>query len=123
MTNVTGLQFGMVRPEKVPVDEKISLRLDKFRLGMGQVGLIVWTASWSMSLNLLGPQEMAESTGYFWTLLMEFYNMDFLPDWKRISKRQLDSGAAVGRHPAKHWRDRLHHGDYGRRFERVADTI
>lgn len=71
----------MARPEKVLIDGKSALPFDKFRFEMEQLGLIVRTASWPTSLNVVGPQEMAErilSGTSLMVLVRECFNVDIL---------------------------------------------
>ncbi|XP_038115186.1 uncharacterized protein LOC119768689 [Culex quinquefasciatus] len=75
------LHRAMARPERVLIDGKSSLPYDKFRFEMEQLGLIVRTGSWPTSVNVVGPQEMAErivSGTCLMVLVRECFNVDML---------------------------------------------
>ncbi|KAL1378488.1 hypothetical protein pipiens_003974 [Culex pipiens pipiens] len=128
------LHRAMVRPEKVLIDGKTSLTFDKFRFEMEQLGLVVRTGSWPTSVNVVGPQEMAErivSGTRLMVLVRECFNVDMLrmqagreQDFKMAFRQKFANAMShdVGEKIAE-FKDRIESSHVFRKLKATLDAM
>ncbi|KAL9696537.1 hypothetical protein quinque_016116 [Culex quinquefasciatus] len=128
------LHRAMARPERVLIDGKSSLPYDKFRFEMEQLGLIVRTGSWSTSVNVVGPQEMAErivSGTSLMVLVRECFNVDMLrmqagreQDFKMAFRKKFVNAMShdVGEKIAE-FKDRIESSHVFRKLKATLDAM